>query len=50
MDLAFAAFVVSVLLLIWAVGLGQRLVDRLVTGDWVSPPPCASATGRAARR
>lgn len=50
MGRAFAAFVVSVLLLVWAVALGQRLVDRLVTGDWVTLPPCAAARRRAARR
>lgn len=41
MSLAFAFFVVALVVLIAVVAGSLRLVDRLLTGDWGQHPRCA---------
>jgi hypothetical protein len=46
MDLAFAVFVACVIFLVFLVSGGQRVINRLVTGDWGVLPPCAKPMRR----
>ena len=45
MDLAFAFFILALILLVALVTGGLRVVDRIVTGGWGIHPQCKKPRG-----